>query len=522
MREQSDLGGVTAEAPSTSAASLAQLKEANATAAEQARRSLKLVYSVNASAGLVSLPCSELLRRAIEVETALAEDEAKVTAAAAEPLPEGSSWLELGGAELEPLFASTTVIDVSWLLRFARGEVMPECGGVVPAWQQLPDEAKVDLSQLRQAELPSDALTESLNVAVLSYGWASSEHPDPTGEQLRQMVPALEALVFTSRKEALGGPYKWGLVWDYMSLPQRLQKHNPAAMNERDGRSAYELARFRAGLESINVWYGHPRVTTLVCDWPMPSDSQNGLPIDRRGWCIFEKSLSTCTKASGCFLALSKLGLRDEGKAIDRPQALRGICAGQGGPLTPEAFASYLRDGMAREEESPGSGFRFTNGKDATDVCIPQYEQGFLQRISSANALCFPRCGWRDRDVKALIDALKYASKHGTTAPTKELDLRSQGITQRVAVTRGQAVPGRQSGDQEEDGVDDAASLAPLTDPPKAGGLTDASVPLLVDALVNGLLPELTALRLDQNPITDKDGARQALETARPGLVVSV
>ena len=39
-------------------------------------------------------------------------------------------------------------------------------------------------------------------------------------------------------------------------------------------------------------------------------------------------------------------------------------------PLPPPAFEAMMVAGMAREEAEAGTGFRFTNGKDATAVCI--------------------------------------------------------------------------------------------------------------------------------------------------------
>ena len=131
----------------------------------------------------------------------MAADEERVKAEAAEPLPEDSTWVEyrygtaedeaveMGGPELEPLLAHTTLINVDWLVDFADRKVMPEREGVVPAWQQLPSEAIVSLTQLRQS-----GYGDGLPVAVLSYGWAAKHHPDPTGEQLRRMLPALRSM----------------------------------------------------------------------------------------------------------------------------------------------------------------------------------------------------------------------------------------------------------------------------------------------------------------------------------------
>ena len=141
----------------------------------------------------------------------MAADEERVKAEAAEPLP--IEWVMMEGPELEPLLAHTTLINVDWLVDFADRKVMPEREGVVPAWQQLPSDAIVSLTQLRQSWYGC-----GLPVAVLSYGWAAKHHPDPTGEQLRLMLPALRSMKNTQN---IGKVPTWGLVWDFMSLPQR-------------------------------------------------------------------------------------------------------------------------------------------------------------------------------------------------------------------------------------------------------------------------------------------------------------
>ena len=70
----------------------------------------------------LELPIEELMRADAEA----------AAAAAAEEMPEDSGWEDLGGRELEPLLAHTTLIDASWLLKLAQGEAMPERRGVVP------------------------------------------------------------------------------------------------------------------------------------------------------------------------------------------------------------------------------------------------------------------------------------------------------------------------------------------------------------------------------------------------------
>ena len=164
--------------------------------------------------------------------------------------------------------------------------------------------------------------------------------------------------------------------------------------------------------EGINYWYGSPYVTTLVLDTPMPAGAENPAPVDMRGWCIFERALSSITKLGHCCLELSRLpppGATAYEYWVDLTTPLQGA---RSAPLSPDAFERKLTEGMAREKEAPGTGFRFTNGcvwahlfpllrtacahssargrrsraplvfscghsKDATSVCIPQYKQGF-------------------------------------------------------------------------------------------------------------------------------------------------
>ena len=122
-------------------------------------------------------------------------DTEQMRAEAAKPLPEGSEWHLCGGAELEEHFAYTAPIDAAWLLKLALGEVMPELNGVVPAWQQVPPEAKVNLDDLRHT-----TMTTFLPVLVLSYGWRAKHHPDPKGEMLRELIPLLRTLVESCTK----------------------------------------------------------------------------------------------------------------------------------------------------------------------------------------------------------------------------------------------------------------------------------------------------------------------------------
>jgi len=345
----------------------------------------------------------------------LVDDALELAREAEEPLLEESTWSTRGGAELEAHLAATTIVDATWLLKLAKGEVMPERAGVVPAWQQLPPEAKLHLTTLRKTTMDS-----SLPVAVLSYGWAAQNHPDPTGALLRKLMPVFEAMAHSCKygTGAGGRPTAWGIVWDFMSLPQR--GYTSGYDKDRDDRSPYELARFAKGLKSINVWYAHQHVVTLVADLPMPTGAVNPAPIDRRGWCIFERQLSSLRKDGYCCLQLSGLS-RVEGP---RWWHIVKVCvAGRRAPQTPEAFEAMMWAGMA-----DGS-IKFTNGKDATEICIPQYREGFVRLMQQEGDLRFGDCGWGDAEVRELVASLQFAHAEGATSQARQLDLVSNKLT---------------------------------------------------------------------------------------------
>ena len=340
----------------------------------------------------------------------MAADEERVKAEAAEPLPERSTWVKhpvgdpMGGPELEPLLAHTTLINVDWLVDFADRKVMPEREGVVPAWQQLPSEAIVSLTQLRQSEYMF-----GLPVAVLSYGWAAKHHPDPTGEQLRRMLPALRSM--KNLKGMFGVP-TWGLVWDFMSLPQRGYTTKYDADHE--DRTDYQLKRFGKGLKHINVWYGHAYVTTLVCDWPMPAGAQNPHPIDVRGWCVFERHLSSIVKFGSCYLQLSLLPA--DAESMDWYDGVVKACMGaRRPPLAADAFERLMRDNLE------SGAFKFTNGKDATNVCIPQYAEAFKRLLGTSKMLGYACLGWGAAEGEQLAAALACAQRMGTAVAAEGL-----------------------------------------------------------------------------------------------------
>ena len=198
------------------------------------------------------------------------------------------------------------------------------------------------------------------------------------------MLPALRSMKRSKGSGMFNVP-TWGLVWDFMSLPQRGYTTKYDADHE--DRTDYQLKRFIKGLKQINVWYGHARVTTLVCDWPMPAGAQNPHPIDVRGWCVFERNLSSIVKVSDCYLQLSLLPA--DAESMDWYDGVVKACKGaRRPPLAADAFERLMRDNLE------SGAFKFTNGKDATNVCIPQYAEAFKRLLGTSKTLGYSRLGW--------------------------------------------------------------------------------------------------------------------------------
>ena len=97
----------------------------------------------------------------------------------------------------------------------------------------------------------------------------------------------------------------------------------------------------------------------------MPAGAENDAPVERRGWCLFERALSSLTKDSACCLALSQLPPEGERAYGCWASLIKPLRASRAAPLSPDAFERMLTEGVAREQASPGSGVRFTNGSAA-------------------------------------------------------------------------------------------------------------------------------------------------------------
>ena len=80
------------------------------------------------------------------------------------PSPRAASGDKMAATRSSPSSPSSTSSTPRGCSQLANGEVMPERKGVVPAWQDVPPEAKLSLTTLRKTK-------QRLPIAVLSYGF---------------------------------------------------------------------------------------------------------------------------------------------------------------------------------------------------------------------------------------------------------------------------------------------------------------------------------------------------------------
>ena len=377
-----------------------------------------------------------------------------------------SWWVAHGGTELEPLAHVLSLVDAKWLLGFAKGEHMPKLEGVVPALQRRPAASFVNIEKLR-----AGADFRGLPLGIISYGWAAKHQcalglralpittcaracpaeallchlaergafracvcalclvyrcsPDPTGEQLASLVPVLQLIVahfYDDQNSA------FGLGWDFMSLPQYGNTSETPLEKGHDGddRTPEQLAQFALALGTINVWYGHPRTLTIVHNVAMPASALNQTEYGRRGWCIFELTISSIIKDNTCFIEVSKFGtsaVEDWGALILRCRARRPA------PVAPDVFRTMMIEGTEREAAVPGSGIRFTSGKDLTEIVIPQYKEGFVRLFGQSLKLVYATLAWGDNEAAALSAALAYAGRVGALDKCESISLDGNMIT---------------------------------------------------------------------------------------------
>ena len=168
-------------------------------------------------------------------------------------------------------------------------------------------------------------------------------------------------------------------------------------------------------------WYAHPYTPVLLVTTPLPTgaDYTNKREYGDRGWCYFEKRISSLVKDNNTLWDLSK---HKEGAAIHFYDCMDKLKAGRAPFVSPEVVARELSEGVA------SGALGFTAGADQ-DVVSKLYEKGFIKAFETAcdmgaGKIFYQYLGWGSEEAPVLAEAIKYAHEHCKAAdkvPTLKL-----------------------------------------------------------------------------------------------------
>lgn len=152
--------------------------------------------------------------------------------------------------------------------------------------------------------------------------------------------------------------------------------------------------------------------------------------------CYFERRISAVAKDDDCLLQLSSFA----GRSTHWSGMRLEMAAKRPAPMLPARFEEFVRQGM-----EAGS-IKFTNGKDATEIVIPQYAIGFKRLMEEVVSLEFSNLGWGDADAIELAIALEHAHSHGGLRRVTKLELMrnnisDDGMAAIASMLRGGAMP---------------------------------------------------------------------------------
>lgn len=212
-------------------------------------------------------------------------DEVKIKAAYDRATNAEVIWEALSG---DP--APVVLLSAKWLIAWSKG------GRRLPRRQELPAEAFLSLAELQrirenraQVDLdPSDHWEKrTMPIVVISYCWLTAQHPDPDGIQLKLIVALLEEQFVRCRGcPGYGGVYEdMGIFWDWCSLFQK---------DAAGQRTKAEWDCFNRAIRTMGLWYAHPMTVVYL----ITKRVQEGIDYSKRGWTLFERSLTNLVKPS--------------------------------------------------------------------------------------------------------------------------------------------------------------------------------------------------------------------------------
>jgi hypothetical protein len=270
-----------------------------------------------------------------------------------------------------------------------------------------------------RAELPPEAFYEGpvfdthpgngVVIVAMSYMWATPDHPDPKGEQLKDVAEFLHWIQSTKKDKLVVVMWDWASL--YQDKPFSDERPKPWRTDE-------QTTMFKSGLRHVNLWYCHPNTITLM-NRKTPEGRKNGYstsgwPVSRAVFDlssslllyishlrvdhfidnaispqVFEQGVSQFVKDEQGVIDLhSVLGMLADGAVLERVKKSFGSMARECGklskpspPLSPAAMDIQLSES------------HFTNGADLAFV-YGVYKKTFEAVLGKIKALCFLSMNW--------------------------------------------------------------------------------------------------------------------------------
>ena len=180
------------------------------------------------------------------------------------------------------LGADVQLLSLNWLLNHAT------TGQPLPRRQDCPPEAFMSAQSLLGIWRSAPRYTRNVVVPVVSVShiWLTREHPDPSGEQLRQVAEVL----FEQQIELYGTVFEdMGVFIDWSSLHQPDPATGTLLPAELDSRE-------RALKNTMDIWFAHSCIATVFIT--RPPAGVDARPADERGWPTFERCASELVRPS--------------------------------------------------------------------------------------------------------------------------------------------------------------------------------------------------------------------------------
>lgn len=260
-------------------------------------------------------------------------------------------------------------------------------------------EAYYSMDALRS--LPTQGESQQLAICAVSHAWATADHPDPLGEQLCNLADVIrraQAGLLPSQQERNTTYGNWrcaplardfGIFFDWASLCQKTADAP---------RTPDEVEAFSAALATMQLWYVHPRVSTIILSSPPRVGPDGGSPSYlERGWPTVESAWASLCKwktTSGDPM----LGAKGEGGSGSWPPLLdAGSESGEARrlpPIHPERMADLLATK------------HFTSRKADLPLVLQLYRETAISVLGGIEKLRYTLSGWGPAEAIALSEVL--------------------------------------------------------------------------------------------------------------------